>query len=494
MLKKELKKQMNSTIQKYKMLDIGDTVLVAISGGADSVALLHLLHSLNLLNSEISNFNDKKRLSLVAVHVNHNLRGDEAWGDESFVRGLCADLDVPLKVYSVDVHAKKSRGLSLEEAARQLRYASLEEAAKLFGANKIAIAHNKNDNAETVLLNLCRGTGLKGLGGIMPVRGNIIRPLIEISRKTIEAYLNENNISFRTDSSNVDETLLRNRIRHSVIPVLETINPRVVPIISHNTNLIREEDDYLNTLAIQALETCLEASLETLLETSLEPSTFSKSQSVLSLHVPTLLQYPIVLQRRVLRTALFKADAKKGLYDYSYAHIEQLLDLLQNGKTGKKVRFPSDIYAWREYETLLIGLETSSPQPFCIDIPLDERVYISALGGYVHASCTLPMMNSLENSSEICTKHFNYDKIKGILQVRTRCPGDFIVLLGGGRKKLQDEFTDRKVPRARRDTIPLLVTGNNILWVMDSSQRINAAFQPEPGCNMLAVSIDRLTK
>lgn len=228
-----------STIREFDMLKSGDKVIIALSGGADSVCLLH---TMNNLKQELD-------IILEACHVNHNLRGIESDGDEAFVRKLCESANIPLNVRSVDVNALKEKHQSTEECARNVRYAFFDE----IGNNaKIATAHTINDNAETVLLNLVRGTALKGLCGIPPVRGNIIRPLINISRKMIEEYCARNNIDFVTDKSNFSDDYTRNKLRINVIPLLEKINPSLCFGINRMCRALREDEAFFNAIAQKA--------------------------------------------------------------------------------------------------------------------------------------------------------------------------------------------------------------------------------------------------
>ena len=222
-----------SFASRYDMLPEGSRVLCAVSGGADSVALLHWLTK-------------QPGLTLLCAHYNHRLRGEESARDEDFVRGLCRRWNIPCFVGGGDVAAyAKERGLGLEDAARRLRYAFLEQTAAEENCERIATAHHADDNAETVLLNLTRGAGLKGLGGIPPVRGNIVRPLLQTTREEILAYLAQQDIPFVTDSSNASDAFARNRIRHHVLPVLRQQNPDLVRGISRTVELLRADEAYL---------------------------------------------------------------------------------------------------------------------------------------------------------------------------------------------------------------------------------------------------------
>lgn len=236
----ELATNLLSAAADYQMLQRGDRVLIALSGGADSTALAVLLNEQT----------DKLGISLHAAHLNHCLRGDESDRDENHVRNLCKRIGLPLTVERIDVaKAAAEDGGGIEETARRIRYAFLERVSDSLGCTKIATAHNLNDNAETVIMNLIRGTGLRGLTGIPPVRGRIIRPLLYCSRESIESFLKDRDIEFVTDHTNFDTKFLRNRIRHRILPLLCEINPLFVDNITEFTKLLRSDAEYLEATA-----------------------------------------------------------------------------------------------------------------------------------------------------------------------------------------------------------------------------------------------------
>ena len=231
-----------SAVKRHKMISQGDMVTVGLSGGADSVALLSFLHK----------HKGSLDISLKAAHLNHNLRGEESCHDENFVRQLCRELGITLEIKSVDVAAlAKQRGVSLEVCGREERYAFFEEIAE---GGKIATAHNATDNIETVLLNMARGSALKGLCGIPPVRGRLIRPLIFCPREIIESYCQDENLAFVTDSSNNSDVYSRNRVRHQAMPVLRGIQPELERRITEMTELLRLDEDYLSAEAARVIE------------------------------------------------------------------------------------------------------------------------------------------------------------------------------------------------------------------------------------------------
>lgn len=239
----KIREKLLDAVKRYDMLKSGDNAVVALSGGADSVTLLHGLKSLE----------DELGIKVYACHVNHNLRGEESDGDESYVRGLCKEMNVPLEVFSVDVKGSVKKHESIEERARELRYEAFAAAAEKFGA-KVATAHNACDNAETVLLNMLRGTGLKGLCGIPPKRDYLIRPLIFCAREEIEAYCKENKLKFVTDKTNFSTAYTRNKIRIELMPKLLEINPSFYEGIGRMTSALTEDSLYLEEQAANALK------------------------------------------------------------------------------------------------------------------------------------------------------------------------------------------------------------------------------------------------
>lgn len=231
------------TISRYNMLSEGDNVIVGISGGADSVALLHCLN----------NSKDELGITVYACHINHNLRGEESLRDENFVRDFCEQLNVPLTVFSIDVKNGLEKHESLEERARKLRYSCFEKLCEEKNA-KLATAHTASDNTETVFLNILRGTGTKGLSGIPPVRENIIRPLLRCTREEIESYCVSNDLRYITDSSNLSDDYTRNRIRHHLVPLLKDFNPSLFTAVSRMTSAVYDDNIYLEKEAGKAKE------------------------------------------------------------------------------------------------------------------------------------------------------------------------------------------------------------------------------------------------
>ncbi len=308
------------TVNKYKMLEHNDRVVLGLSGGADSVCLLYCL-----LYSDFE-------LEITAVHINHNLRGEESRRDEQFVRNLCEQEGISLRVFSEDIEKfSKNNKVSVEEAGRVVRSKIFLEVMNDVGSEKLALAHNKNDNAETVLHRIFRGTATAGLCGILPVAGHIIRPLIETDRDDIENYLKKLGKTFITDSSNNENIYTRNKIRNVLIPLIKKeFNPSVTDTISGLTNIVRDENRFLDNMAQEAFASC---------------------SSEDRLDIARLSSFDICLQRRILR--LFLKKYNPSLKDYSSERIENVLSLL-NKQSGKTVELPGGILLRSEFGYLSV--------------------------------------------------------------------------------------------------------------------------------------------
>ncbi len=434
-------------ILKFHMLEKGDTVIAGVSGGADSAALLHFLSTLR----------EKWNLEIKAVHVNHGLRGEDAKGDAEFVADFCASLGIELHVADYDIKREADkRGVSEEEAGRLVRYQEFDAAVKRYGADKIAVAHNRNDQAETVLLNLCRGSAMKGLGGIAPVRDNIIRPLILCGRKEIENYCAENHIAYRTDATNFEETYTRNKIRLRVFPYLEKeINPKAVEHIADSAALVAEENAFLEKIA---QEVWLRALRE-------------EKKDCICLDTAVLSAEESVIRRRVF--GMLAERLKRGRKNFTRKHMESLEALLYK-ETGTMVDLPYGYRAYRQYGRIRTEKKyCCADEFFGYNIPLDETIYLKEAKKYVRISLNEDKKVLLPLNR--CTKAFDYDKIKNdcgneeeevSFQVRNRLAGDRISLKGiAGSKKVKDYFIDEKVPREKRGRIPIVTAGGRILWI-----------------------------
>jgi len=431
--------QVKQYVEKHEMIKPGDKVIAGISGGADSVCLLFMLL---FLKEELD-------FSLAAVHVNHNLRGEEALRDEEFVRRLCEEQGVPLTVRSCQVRERAEREhLTLEEAGRACRYEVFEEEAERQGCSRIAVAHHGDDQAETMLFHLFRGTGLKGLGGMEPVSGKVIRPLLCTGREEILEWLETRGISWCTDSTNEEETYTRNCIRRKILGCAkERINPQAARAMCRTAEELRELEAYLEEETDKAYRLCVRRE---------DKGCFIFREAYKGL--------PSVIGSRVLRRCFGETG---GLKDVERIHIRLLENLLEK-QTGSSLDLPGGRRAIRDYQGVWLVRESADPEKteekaevFSPEIP----------GIYVVDGETWQF--SLENAEKYqiipektYTKWFDYDKIVKSLEIRRRRPGDYLEInREHGRKKLKNYLIDQKIPARERDRLWVLADGEHILWV-----------------------------
>ncbi len=423
-------KKVTGFCEQYGMLSPGAPVLVCVSGGTDSMCLLHVLHGLS----------EELGFPLFAAHYNHNLRGAESDADEAFVREACEKMSVPLFVGSGDVASEaRRRGAGVEETARELRYAFFFRIAGENGLSRVATAHNADDDLETVLMRLARGTGLRGLCGIPPVRGRLIRPLLGVSREEIEAYNLENGVPHREDSTNERDDYTRNLLRHRVVPVLRKINPAVS--VTEMTALLREDEAYLDGLARKFIE---------------------ENLSEGGLPAEELRALPRPVRSRVLRR--FCGAGLTG------AHVAALTELLENGGTVWSLDLPG-VTVRREYGSLKLGkAESAAFEPAMI--PLDRRGIIDVAG--FHVICEIMTAPGTGIYNSLTSFLIKRDKIVGNLKVRPRLPGDRLTLPGRpGGKSLKRLLIDGKIPRHLRDGLPVLSDDEKVLAVYGLGQDVS---------------------
>lgn len=418
----DMKKKVLDFIREQHMVEEGDGVLAAVSGGADSVCLLFLLCSMR----------EELAVRLAAFHLHHGLRGAEADRDEAFVKQLCEAWQVPFYSAHEDAAAYgRERGISEEEAGRELRYSHLEALADRLSFGKIAVAHHREDQAETVVFHLFRGTGLKGMGGIRPVRGKIIRPLLECSRQEIEGYLRENGISWCEDSTNSENTYKRNRIRNELLPWAgQYLNERASEHAAQFARFAAQADAYF------------EAQAEMILE----------AESRAAVSVRTFDSQPEILKGYLVRAMIRRAGGSAR--NLTERHIQAVCALTGPGG-GVRVDLPGGLQAVRGYRELRIA----RPER------LEENGILEQLGKQLQFR-VYPREKQLEIPKNQCTKWFDYDKIKDTLSVRTRKEGDYFLLRDGKKKLLRRYLIDEKIPEAERDKLLLLTEGSHVLWVI----------------------------
>lgn len=430
-----------STITKYHMTNNDDRVVIALSGGPDSVFLLHALDKLKkILN-----------VSLYAFHLNHGLRGEEADRDMEFCENLCNRMKIPIQVVRRDVAAfAHENGLSVEEAGHQLRYSIYKDMLEHFGADIIATGHTFDDQAETVLMRLLSGAGKKGLAGIAPVReGYIIRPLIEVRKQEILDFLEWSNIRYKLDSTNLDDSMLRNRIRNVLIPLLkEKFNPQVEENLCRIATIFQEEMNYLDETTGSLLN---------------RYARVTENRAVLDIE-ETLSLSPFIAKYLLRRlVAVFSGSLK----DISFEHTNSLFDLLES-RSGSSVILPGGLKAEREYRFLVItrrgdGEESEELPEIRLNIPGVTRS--KEWGVSIRGEILEEIPHNVgDNPYSI---YLDYDECRDReFILRARKIGDRFTPLGmNGTKKLKDFFIDQKVPRRLRENIPIVVCGEDILWI-----------------------------
>lgn len=440
-------------IEQYHMIAPGMKVIAGISGGADSVCLLYVL----------AQYQKQIPFELTAVHVEHGIRGEESLGDAVFTEEICRFFDVECRIVSVKAEeVAQTYGISVEEAGRIERYRIFEEIRAEKQADRIAVAHNQNDQAETMLWNLVRGSGSKGLGGIRPVRDRIIRPLLFTSRTEIEEILKEAGITWRTDRTNLETDYTRNRIRLSLLPQMEReLNSQAIRHMAEAAHRLQEIQAYLERMRDLAAQRCIRQ---------------EKDAQILMLE-PCRQEDPLVV-RELLRLMLERCG---GLKDVGAVHVEMLERLLQMD-CGKKSDLPDGVCAVREDGILRVYRKSEQTDMQITDevIPIPGTV---SVGGW------LITMELLENSPKIqkqimeekkYTKWLSYDTIIHSVHFRTRRTGDYLVINAqGGRKKLKDYFIDQKIPVRQREQIRLFADGSRILWVPKGRISMDAKVLPE---------------
>jgi tRNA(Ile)-lysidine synthase len=446
--------EVRACIEAHAMLPPGAKVVVAVSGGADSMALLLALFQLRSIYN----------MTLIVAHVNHQLRGEEAGQDALFVEQQAARLGLPFHQTCIDVKAlQQSSGISVQQAARHLRYRFLYALHQALNVTRIALGHTADDQAETLLMRLVRGSGPAGLAGIPAVRLPFIRPLIAVARPAIYSYLQSEQCPWVDDSSNTHMVYLRNRVRLDLLPKLQQYNPQIVGRLNELADMLRADSQVLE----QQVD---EWALQTL-------AWQARSRVEISCKLFGLA--PVAIQRRLLRRVIEALAASPEAV--GFRHLERLRQFIVSGKQGRQCSLPGEIGTERRAETILFWNLSRPPAiSRILALPVPGKVDIVPLNIHLTAD-VLPKPCQLGRMSPQWAL-LDLDRIVCPLQVRFRQSGDRFYPLGApGSKKLQDFFVDARIPRGERQYVPLVVSNREIVWVV--GYRIAEPFKLRPETN-----------
>ena len=468
----ELLRQVRRTIEQYGLLVPGDGIVAGVSGGPDSLCLLHVLVQLRA----------EYGWRLHVAHLNHGARGADSDADAEFVAALAADWGLPATVQKQDVPAlARTRRMAFEETARRVRYAFLAQVAAEVGAAKIAVGHNADDQAETVLMHFLRGAGPAGLRGMLPITPitdyrmiepldgedsvipepapSIIRPLLEVPRSDIERYCTAHGLRPRFDRSNLDTTYFRNRLRHELLPLLESYNPNIRARLCHTAAVVADDYELLTQLREQAWSTAVQAERE--------PAVVFDRAGWRAL--------PVSLQRATLRQAAYRL--RRTLRDVDFVHVENARRVGLEGETGAQATLPMGLALTVGYDTLTVG-DAGSAAP-----PPDEPLLWGSDPIPVQVPGTTPLPDSewtlratvlhewdagrVAANRDPWTAYFDLNALAGMLVLRPRRQGDRFRPqgMGGQRAKVSAFMTNVKIPLAWRDRVPLLVADDEVIWV-----------------------------
>lgn len=436
-----MKRRVLNIVREYRLIEGNDNILIGLSGGADSMALLYILLELQ----ERIDFN------ILIAHVNHGVRGDDALGDQKFVEKQAKKLNIPYYTKNVDmVGYGKGKGITSEEAGRELRYGFFRDILKDAGGGKIAVAHNKNDQAETLIMRFIRGTGVDGLKGMEYIAGDIIRPILGINRKDIEEYIEKNNIEIVTDMTNFQPIYNRNKIRLELIPYIkENFNPNIIEAMWRMSEISAIDSDYLEKQTEEKYMDLVK----------------SEGMGIVVLDANGFLDLHTSMSQRVLRNSVLRVGG--SLQGISEAQISNAMYLIESKETGKEVHLSNNITIRTSYDEVIIEIRSEEGQEdYNYEFEYPGLVNLYKIGYYFNIEI-LSREKYFDEKKNVRTKYFDLDKINGNLRLRNRRNGDRFVPFGmKGSKKIKDYFIDEKIPKDLRDKIPLIVDKESILWVI----------------------------
>jgi tRNA(Ile)-lysidine synthase len=439
-------RKIRDAIEANHLLDPEEKVVVAVSGGPDSIALLNVLEIIS----------HEYRLTLIVAHLNHGLRED-APSEERFVHQLALDRGLVFESKSLDIASlKKVSGKCMEDTSREARYDFLNDVANKHCARKIALGHHMNDQTETVLMNFLRGSGPSGLKGMLSSReSRYIRPLLVVTRDEIISFLTSHGLPFVTDASNADQRYLRNRIRHALVPELKArYNPNLDESIKSMAEIMRAENEYMKM-----------ATDKVLLAWGI-----TSGDSEFRVRISDFLEYHEAIQRRIMKHLLEELSPNgKGI---GFAHIRAGIGLIRSDRPGAYVNLPCNIEVRREYDTLLISkkevcekeIVSKKFNDLYYEVVPPASVKMEELGKTMIFKFTKDPIDVKTSARDAA--FMDYDRISPPLVIRTVRPGDRIQPLGmRGMKKIKSVLIDEKIPRRHRGEIPLLLDQDAVLWI-----------------------------
>lgn len=435
-------------ITEHGMLENVKNVVAGVSGGADSMCMLHILNQMR----------ERYGYHLCVVHIHHGIRGKDADEDLAYVEKCCREWKIEFRAFRYQVEELAEEWhMSCEEAGRKVRYDAFREVLEELGGGKIAVAHNSNDVSETFLFHLFRGTGIKGLVGIRPVRGEVIRPVLCLDRHEILEYLEENGINYKTDVTNEEELYTRNKIRNRLLPFVEgEINKNAGRHIFQAASAMDEIEQYMEKQADKAYLTVVET-----------------NGNGYALNIDSLRSCDKVIQKMLFRKVIGNLAGK--LKDITSVHIDMIMEIAE-GETGRKARLPYGIICEKQYRLLRIYVEDVGEkqeiEEYAVEFSLKETeqtmdIHLPEKRGRIRLEITENRKRNWENEEKIYTKWLDYGILTSTFQIRNRRPGDYIVVNEqGGRKKIKDYFIDLKIPREERNRVLLLARDSEIFWII----------------------------
>lgn len=445
-------KRWKDQIEQFHMINKSDKILIGCSGGVDSICLVQMLYL----------FRDTFSLKIGAVYCNHGIRGEEADEDGRFVEEFCRERKISYYEVSEKVeHRAKEKKLTVEEAGREFRYEAFARIMAEHGYDKLAVAHNANDRAETMLFHLARGTGISGLCTMEPTRSfwdgkMLIRPLLFTERKDIESWLLELGLSWRIDKTNLLDIYTRNRIRGEILPVMEQINEKAVLHMGETAQKLREAADYMKEEEDKIWAECVK---------------WQENGKKAVICLPLLAKYHVYMKKNLFYRVLSEVMGTKK--DIASVHVDMLLDL-EKGPSGREAALGKQVYGYKSYEELIV---------------YQKSIYTEMDKGLEHLSLQTEIMDfsGQEISKNKYTKYFDCDKIKSNVVLRCWQEGDYIFLKeDGGKKKLNRYFIDEKIPVKKRRQIPLLADGDHVMWII--GHRISAYYKVTENTKRLFVA------